>query len=177
MIEEIKKIFDDIRDAIIEMGGDIDLCTSPEAYDEAIKTLAGNNAVLCVPVFRSSDIKPATPTTPLSVSTPNVYPDGWSTPDGLTGNIWMSYTIVSASTTYVPWTEPILIKTTKDVAPETYDDATTRTFLIYLELPDADLTPSVPIGGTWNVTENRLIGTITSELYKDDAYIGRTIDT
>lgn len=87
MIEEIKQVFDDIRDAIIEMGGDIDVCTSPEEYDKAIKTLAGNNAVLCVPIFKSSNLKPDTPTTPLSANNPTNYPEGWSTPDGLTGNI------------------------------------------------------------------------------------------
>ena len=76
MIEEVKRIFDDIRDAIIEMGGNIDVCTSPEDYDEAIKTLAGNNAVLFVPVFKSSEIKPDTPTSPMSSSTPTAYPDG-----------------------------------------------------------------------------------------------------
>ena len=32
MIEEVKQIFDDIRDAIIEMGGNIDVCSSPEEY-------------------------------------------------------------------------------------------------------------------------------------------------
>lgn len=86
----------------------------------------------------------------------------------------MSYTIVSSSQVYVPWTEPLLIKTDKDIVPTTYDDATTRTFLIYLELPDIDLVPSKPTGGTWNVSHNALEGTITSELFKDDVSIGRT---
>lgn len=89
MIEEVKQIFDDIRDAIIEMGGDVDVCTSPEEYAETIKTLSGNNAVLCVPVFKRSDVKPTRPATPLNISNPgpDAYPDGWSTPDGLTGNV------------------------------------------------------------------------------------------
>ena len=76
MIEEIKRIFDDIRDAIIEMGGNIDFCTSPEDYDEAIKTLIGNNAVLCVPVFKSSDLKPDTPISVMSSNAPTAYPEG-----------------------------------------------------------------------------------------------------
>ena len=174
MIEEIKRIFDDIRDAIIEMGGNIDFCTSPEDYDEAIKTLIGNNAVLCVPVFKSSDLKPDTPTSVMSSNAPTAYPEGWSTPDGLTGNIWMSYTIVGPTSVYVPWTEPILIRNSRDIAPDTYDDATTRTFLIFLELPDINLVPSRPTGGAWNVTENRLVGDIASELSKNGASIGRT---
>jgi len=174
MIEEIKRIFDDIRDAIIEMGGNIDFCTSPEDYDEAIKTLIGNNAVLCVPVFKSSDLKPDTPISVMSSNAPTAYPEGWSTPDGLTGNIWMSYTIVGPTSVYVPWTEPILIRNSRDIAPDTYDDATTRTFLIFLELPDINLVPSRPAGGAWNVTENRLVGDIASELFKNGASIGRT---
>ncbi|MBQ8132505.1 MAG: hypothetical protein IJ193_08445 [Bacilli bacterium] len=87
MIEEVKRIFDDIRNAIIEMGGNIDICTSPEDYDEAIKTLAGNNAVLFLPVFKQSDTKPAKPTKQMSSNEPTEFPDGWGTPDGLEGSI------------------------------------------------------------------------------------------
>lgn len=59
----------------------------------------------------------------------------------------MSYTIVGPTSVYVPWTEPILIRSSRDIAPDTYDDATTRTFLIFLELPDINLVPSRPTGG------------------------------
>ena len=76
MIEEVKRIFDDIRDAIIEMGGDIDMCSSPEEYAEAIKDLSGNNAVLFIPCFKASETKPATPTKTVSPADPTDYPTG-----------------------------------------------------------------------------------------------------
>lgn len=76
MIEEVKKIFDDIRDGIIEMGGDISVCTSPEEYAKAIKGLSGNNAVIFIPCFKASDTKPETPTKEMSPADPTDYPEG-----------------------------------------------------------------------------------------------------
>lgn len=160
MIEEIKQIFDDIRDAIQEMGGGDMKCVSPAQYPEYIRSLSGNNAVLFVPVFKSSDTKPEKPVGILNPASPRNYPSGWSEPDGLTGNIWMSYTIVSTSTTYVPWTEPILISGNS----QTEEIGITRTFLIYLELGSLDYEPTVPTGGTWIVNENRLAKPISSNI-------------
>lgn len=157
MIEEVKQIFDDIRDAIIEMGGNIDVCSSPEEYAEAIKELTGNTAVLFIPCFKSSELKPPTPTKTMSPADPTDYPEGWGTPDGLTGKIWMTYTMVSTSTVYVPWTEPVLLgEAGSGPQPSTFDDATTRTFLIFLELPSLNITPTRPIGGNWNTQDNIL---------------------
>ena len=76
MIEEVKQIFDDIRDAIIEMGGNIDVCSSPEEYAEAIKELTGNTAVLFIPCFKSSESKPSTPIKTMSPADPTDYPEG-----------------------------------------------------------------------------------------------------
>lgn len=169
MINEVKRIFDDIRDAIIEMGGNIDICTSPDDYDSAIKALAGNNAVLFVPVFKSSDVKPDRPTTQMSSNDPTAYPAGWSTPDGLTGKIWMSYTIVGPTSVYVPWTEPLLINGSSEETPDAdYDPATTRTFLIYLELPDLRYSPSRPTGGRWDIVNNILEKPITSNILDEN---------
>ena len=161
MIEEVKKIFDDIRDGIIEMGGDISVCTSPEEYAEAIKGLSGNNAVIFIPCFKVSETKPETPVKTMSPADPTDYPEGWGTPDGLTGKIWMTYTIVSVSTVYVPWTEPVLLGTAgESPTPPAYEPQVTRTFVICMELPEAEITPNIPTGGKWDIDENKLLGTI-----------------
>lgn len=164
MIEEVKKIFDDIRDGIIEMGGDITACTSPEEYAEAIKGLSGNNAVLFIPCFKASDTKPETPTKTMSPADPTDYPEGWGTPDNLTGKIWMTYTIVSVSTVYVPWTEPVLLGAAgESPVPPVYDPQVTRTFVICLEVADGDIVPHIPTGGHWDVVNNILEGPIKSD--------------
>lgn len=160
MIEEIKQIFDDIKDSIQEMGGGDMECVSPAQYPEYIRSLSGNNAVLFVPVFKSSETKPEKPVGTLNPASPRNYPSGWSEPDGLTGNIWMSYTIVSTSTIYVPWTEPILISGNS----QTEEIGITKTFLIYLELGSLDYEPTIPTGGTWIVNENRLEKPISSNI-------------
>lgn len=174
MINEVKRIFDDIRDAIIEMGGNIDICTSPDDYDSAIKSLAGNNAVLFVPVFKSSDVKPDRPTTQMSSNNPTSYPDGWSTPDGLVDNIWMTYTIVGPETVYVNWTEPLLVHSTGEQGGEGLPKGMTRTFLIYAEYPSRNVTLSRPQGGHWDAENNLLTGNITSVVTPDDS---ETTDT
>lgn len=174
MINEVKRIFDDIRDAIIEMGGNIDICTSPDDYDSAIKSLAGNNAVLFVPVFKSSDVKPDRPTTQMSSNNPTSYPDGWSTPDGLVDNIWMTYTIVGPETVYVNWTEPLLVHSTGEQGGEGLPKGMTRTFLIYAEYPSRNVTLSRPQGGHWDAENNLLTGNITSVVTPDNS---ETTDT
>ncbi|MBP5597688.1 MAG: hypothetical protein J6Y02_20120 [Pseudobutyrivibrio sp.] len=76
MIEELRHIFSDIRNSIIEMGVDVDECVSPEEYAERIKLINGNNAVSCIPVFKSSTEKPSTPTKVMSSNNPTDYPSG-----------------------------------------------------------------------------------------------------
>jgi len=69
----------------------------------------------------------------------------------------MTYTMVSTSTVYVPWTEPVLLgEAGSGPQPSTFDDATTRTFLIFLELPSLNITPTRPVGGNWNTQDNIL---------------------
>ena len=179
MIEEVKRIFDDIRNAIIEMGGNIDICTSPEDYDEAIKTLAGNNAVLFLPVFKQSDTKPAKPTKQMSSNEPTEFPDGWGTPDGLEGSIWMSYTIVGPNTTYIPWTEPLLINgiasddgggSSGGEETKNLEAGSTRTFNLCAEWTSKEIIPKTPAKDalTWNVVTNILEGDF--DVIQDDGY-------
>lgn len=158
MLEEIKNTFDNIRDALIEAGADVSECDSPTTYANRILSLAQGTGlnVTCIPAFKSSETKPETPTTPASASEPQNLPDGWSTPDGLTGTIWMTYTIVGNTYIYVPWTEPIQITNIKNKI--------TRTFTIYLELSSRSVTPGLPEGGYWDSERNILTGDIISIL-------------
>lgn len=158
MLEEIKNTFDNIRDALIEAGADVSECDSPTTYANRILSLAQGTGlnVTCILAFKSSETKPETPTTPASASEPQNLPDGWSTPDGLTGTIWMTYTIVGNTYIYVPWTEPIQITNIKNKI--------TRTFTIYLELSSRSVTPGLPEGGYWDSERNILTGDITSIL-------------
>lgn len=162
MLEKIKQTFEDIRNAIVEKGVEVDPCDSPTTYANSILNISqdGGKTMVFIPVFKSSEMKPDTPTSSISASNPTDYPEGWSSPDGLTGNIWMSYTLVGTSYVYIPWTEPILI--CNDSSGDTFNG--TRTFLIYLELSSLTLNPSRPIGGHWDVAQNKLIGPITSVL-------------
>ena len=76
MIEELKQVFGDIRNSIVEMGVEIDDCTSIEEYANRIKLIKGNNAMLFVPVFKSSVEKPERPTVQMSSNNPTDYPEG-----------------------------------------------------------------------------------------------------
>lgn len=60
----------------------------------------------------------------------------------------MTYTIVSVSTVYVPWTEPVLLGAAgESPVPPVYDPQVTRTFVICLEVADGDIVPHIPTGG------------------------------
>ena len=54
----------------------------------------------------------------------------------------------------------MLIGIGEDPIPPAYDAPSTRTFVICLELPDADVTPNTPTGGLWDLDNNILLGTI-----------------
>ena len=69
----------------------------------------------------------------------------------------MSYTLVGNSYVYIPWTDPILIN-------GEYTAPVSKTFTIFGQLSSLNLSPSVPIRGTWDVANNRLVGDITSSL-------------
>ena len=173
MIEELRHIFSDIRNSIIEMGVDVDECVSPEEYAERIKLINGNNAVSCIPVFKSSTEKPSTPTKVMSSNNPTDYPSGWSTPDGLTDDIWMTYTIVGPEKVYVPWTEPVLIYSTGEGGSQPrIEPGSTRVFLIYGEWPDRDVELDTPQGGHWDPELNILEKPITSIVRKNGTATG-----
>ena len=173
MIEELRHIFSDIRNSIIEMGVDVDECVSPEEYAERIKLINGNNAVSCIPVFKSSTEKPSTPTKVMSSNNPTDYPSGWSTPDGLTDDIWMTYTIVGPEKVYVPWTEPVLIYSTGEGGSQPrIEPGSTRVFLIYGEWPDRDVELDTPQGGHWDPELNVLEKPITSIVRKNGTATG-----
>ena len=73
----------------------------------------------------------------------------------------MTYTIISVSTVYVPWTEPVLLGAAgESPTPPVYEPQVTRTFVICMELPEAEITPNIPTGGKWDVDNNVLLGTI-----------------
>ena len=176
MIEELRHVFDDIRNSIIEMGVDVDECVSPEEYAYRIKLINGNNAVTCIPVFKSSAEKPETPTKVMSSNNPTDYPYGWSTPDELTDDIWMTYTIVGPEKVYVPWTTPVLIYSTGSSSPQPrIEPGSTRIFLIYAEWPDRDVELDIPQGGHWNVEENTLDGPVTSIVRKNNTATGDVV--
>lgn len=176
MIEELRHVFDDIRNSIIEMGVDVDECVSPEEYAYRIKLINGNNAVTCIPVFKSSAEKPETPTKVMSSNNPTDYPYGWSTPDELTDDIWMTYTIVGPEKVYVPWTTPVLIYSTGSSSPQPrIEPGSTRIFLIYAEWPDRDVELDLPQGGHWNVEENTLEGPVTSIVRKNNTATGDVV--
>lgn len=176
MIEELRHVFDDIRNSIIEMGVDVDECVSPEEYAYRIKLINGNNAVTCIPVFKSSAEKPETPTKVMSSNNPTDYPYGWSTPDELTDDIWMTYTIVGPEKVYVPWTTPVLIYSTGSSSPQPrIEPGSTRIFLIYAEWTDRDVELDLPQGGHWNVEENILEGPITSIVRKNNTATGDVV--
>lgn len=115
MLETIKETFNDIRDAIVEMGVDVDPCDSPTTYADRILDIGSNvegggvgRTILFIPVFKEASSKPAKPTTTMSANNPTAYPSGWSEPNvDWTGKVWMSYTIVGNNSTYVSWTDPI----------------------------------------------------------------------
>ena len=168
MIEELKQVFGDIRNSIVEMGVEIDDCTSIEEYANRIKLIKGNNAMLFVPVFKSSVEKPERPTVQMSSNNPTDYPEGWSTPDGLVDDIWMTYTIVGPERVYVDWTEPVLIYSTGESGGgQVIPKGATRTFLIYAEWPDRDVELDTPQGGHWDANQNELTGNVTSIVRKD----------
>lgn len=81
MLEEVKQTFNDIRDAIIEMGVDVDYCDSPAEYASKILSITtesegSGKTLLFVPVFKSSTTKPSKPTGTMSASNPTNYPSG-----------------------------------------------------------------------------------------------------
>ena len=81
MLEEIRNTFNDIRDAINEMGGDLSYCDSPTTYAQSILNLrtsgeGSGKSLLFVPVFKSSETKPSRPTTSMSADNPTNYPSG-----------------------------------------------------------------------------------------------------
>lgn len=165
MLEEIKQAFEDIKDAIIEQGINVDYCDSPTTYANKILQINGGsgNTLLFVPVFKSSETKPAKPTKQMSATDPTDYPDGWTTPDELQGTVWMTYTLVGNSYTYVPWTEPILVTDT-DASGGGFTYKNSRTFVIYAEIPSLSLEVSIPTGGRWDYQTNKLVGQVTSTL-------------
>ena len=166
MLEEVKQIFNDIRDAIIEMGVDVDYCDSPAEYASKILSISGggSRSLLFVPVFKSSETKPEKPTDTMSASNPTNYPSGWGTPNGLSTPIWMSYTIVGTNITYVPWTEPVCISggNTGDGSTDSTSDLRYRLFTVYGYASTEVTDPGIPKGGTWNTTSEKLTGLVSS---------------
>ena len=166
MLEEVKQIFNDIRDAIIEMGVDVDYCASPAEYASKILSISGGGgrSLLFVPVFKSSETKPEKPTDTMSASNPTNYPSGWGTPNGLSTPIWMSYTIVGTNITYVPWTEPVCISggSTGDGSTDSTSDLRYRLFTVYGYASTEVTDPGIPKGGTWNTTSEKLTGLVSS---------------
>lgn len=160
MLEQVRKVLNDIKGAIVERGVDVGDCDSPTTYPSRILSIPDDSpvSVTFIPVFKASDTKPAKPsTTPsLDVVVTGIYPTGWSTPDGLEGTLWMSYAIVGNNTVYQNWTEPIPIN-----APDT---SHTKTFQNYLELESLDLNPSTPTGGTYDVEHDTITGDVVSTL-------------
>ena len=160
MLEEIKQTFENIRNAIQERGVEVGECESPSTYPSRILSIGGSsgNSFLFVPVFKSSETKPSKPIAPISMSDPTNYPSGWSSPDGLTGKIWMTYTLVGTNYTYIPWTEPILVSGEGGSS----NNLDYKAFVVYTTLPSQNVIPNKPQGGQWNVQQDTLIGTITS---------------
>ena len=79
MLEAIRQTFNDIRDAIIEMGVDVDYCDSPTTYPRKILSISrsgGGNTLLFIPVYKASETKPAKPVTPMSAEDPTTFPEG-----------------------------------------------------------------------------------------------------
>jgi len=162
MLDEIKKTFNNIKNAIIEKGVQIDDCDSPKTYANKILEIKqqGDQTFLFIPVFKSSSTKPAKPTGTMSISNPTAFPEGWGTPDGLQSPIWMSYTLIGKTTVYIPWTEPILIS--GDISSS--DIKGSKAFPIYTDVSSLSLDISKPVGGTWDLTTNKLTGNISSSL-------------
>lgn len=162
MLEEVKQTFNDIRDAIIEMGVDVDYCDSPAEYASKILSITtggegSGKTLLFVPVFKSSTIKPSKPTGTMSASNPTNYPSGWGTPDGLSTPIWMSYTIVGTNVTYVSWTDPICVSGNGSTG-----NSSSKLFTVFANIDKDIASPNTPTGGTWDTTTNTLSGLITS---------------
>ena len=162
MLEEVKQTFNDIRDAIIEMGVDVDYCDSPAEYASKILSITtggegSGKTLLFVPVFKSSTTKPSKPTGTMSASNPTNYPSGWGTPDGLSTPIWMSYTIVGTNVTYVSWTDPICLSGSGSTG-----NSSSKLFTVFANIDKDIASPNTPTGGTWDTTSNTLSGLVTS---------------
>lgn len=69
----------------------------------------------------------------------------------------MSYTLVGNTYVYIPWSEPILVN-------GEYTVPVSKTFTIFGQLSNLNVSPGIPVGGTWDVANNELVGTIASEL-------------
>ena len=79
MLEKIKETFDDIKNAIVEMGVDVDYCDSPTTYASKILQISregSGNTLLFITVFKVADTKPSAPEAQMSATTPTEYPEG-----------------------------------------------------------------------------------------------------
>lgn len=116
----IKDILNSIKLAIRSKGVSVTDCDSPEVYPEKIlqikRTVSDATDTVCIHAYCSSQNTPSKPTgNPYNFSTGAItYPEGWSNPDNLSGNIWESHIVVTSNTSVQngiveDWTKPIKI--------------------------------------------------------------------
>ena len=116
----IKDILNSIKLAIRSKGVSVADCDSPEVYPEKIlqikRTVSDATDTVCIHAYCSSQNTPSKPTgNPYNFSTGAItYPEGWSNPDNLSGNIWESHIVVTSNTSVQngiveDWTKPIKI--------------------------------------------------------------------
>ena len=142
-VNNIKTIFDEIKQAIIDQGVEVADCDSPETYASKIRAISNNNAqIITINAFKSSETTPSTPTGG-TYGTDIVYPDGWSNGSGLTDNIWMSTGYITPNETV--WTPPVRLETSKSINISTQNN--TRTFMVFTLQGDDNIEPETPVGG------------------------------
>ena len=175
-IDTIQTTFQEIKEAIIEKGVEVDDCDSPTVYPAKIREIQGSGGGtiitdvptrLTVMAFRSSEEAPSAPTggswnVEEETITPPTDPktgEAWSFgSESLSGNVYASQAIFNNDNTlYMEWTTPFKVTGNrglpgKDGAPGAKGDpgdvrVVERIIPIY---KSSDTKPSTPTGGYFN---------------------------
>ena len=182
-LDTIKNTFQEIKDAIVEKGVEVDDCDSPTVYPTKIREIQGSggggtiitdgDTRLTVMVFKAAAETPSTPTggswnVEEETITPPIDPNtgsAWSLGNqSLSGNVYASQAIFNNDNTfYMEWTAPFKVTGPQGVRGEKGDKGdkgdngetkiTERLIQVYKV---SETSPIKPVGGYFNFETGEL---------------------